>query len=331
MSLIPFFSHHLFLFRGHEIYARLGPWTKIRAYTIYLSVWSLRFLHVFVAYRWHQSSRRGGYSHVLGGTRASDGSPVALKISTSDGENSETEAEILSQLRHRNIVPLLDQGTAQGQTILVMQYYEGTLHSLIQKGFTGGDAQVKARLREIVSAVQYSHSNGIIHRDIKCSNILIGRDESWNVGDFGISRKGKGSTLFDTATWTMAPELRRDGLKTHNSSVDVWSLGIIAYQLLEGPGQPRGAVHSHTDLVFSSDRWKSNYGTLLKDFVKRAVLQDPTRRCVHVSWAISLFRVGTEPFCVQNFVSRALEPSRPPRGNKKLIICSRPLAWARPV
>ncbi|KAF8943241.1 hypothetical protein BGZ47_005665 [Haplosporangium gracile] len=192
--------------------------------------------------------------HVLGvGTFAtvreirlkSSGQSFALKIilkKTLQGKGAmlDTEISVLSQVRHRNCVSLLEMFETEDAVFLITDLAEGgeLFEQLLQKGcYTEGDA---ARLvREILLGVEYLHSMEIVHRDLKPENLLF-LDKSENarllITDFGLSKVlTSGEDVLMTACGTpgyVAPEvLEQIG---HGKPVDMWSLGVIAYTLLCG-------------------------------------------------------------------------------------------------
>ena len=184
---------------------------------------------------------RGGMSDVYLAIDEHDGSNVALKIvRSSDPEFTrrlEHEARALESFMHPGLIRLLDIGLAGDQAFLVMEFIDGpNLATLLRDGplSTRTTADLGARLAE---ALAYVHARGIVHRDVKPSNVLMSDDgEAW-IGDFGIARLHDASTFTATGTTMgtvsyMAPEQ----LENHQVGppADVWSLGIVLLECLTG-------------------------------------------------------------------------------------------------
>jgi basic membrane protein A len=148
------------------------------------------------------------------------------------------EAKLLAQLQHPHILPVHDYGQFEGYSYIVMPFVpSGTLTDSMQ-----GKPLPLARIRQVISqvgdALNYAHSRGMVHRDVKPSNVLI--DESGNclLTDFGLARMVETSVNL-TATGTimgtpayMAPE-QGSGHKIDARS-DIYSLGIILYEMATG-------------------------------------------------------------------------------------------------
>lgn len=146
------------------------------------------------------------------------------------------EARALAQLSHPNIVSVFDVGEIDGRPFIVMEHVDGT--SLRERIERAGALPVGDALRlasEIAAGLGAAHSRGIIHADLKPSNILLTRDDKPKICDFGIARTPQEDAetpqLFATALY-VAPE-RVEG-KTASIASDVYGLGLVLYEMLVG-------------------------------------------------------------------------------------------------
>ena len=147
------------------------------------------------------------------------------------------EARALERVAHPGLVRLLDAGPADGQTYLVMELVEGSTldaGAASRAARPGAHGHPRSRLAD---ALAYVHAQGIVHRDVKPSNILVTPDGEARLGDFGIARLLDASTLtlagttLGTAAY-MAPEQLED--HQVGPSADIWSLGMVLLECLTG-------------------------------------------------------------------------------------------------
>ena len=194
----------------------------------------------------------GGMGDVYLAERADDEyqQHVAIKLvrntafSTQVQARLRTERQILASLQHPNIARLLDGGRApDGRPYLVMEYIEGeAIDSYCDRHRLDIEARLEI-IRTVCSAVHYAHQNLIVHRDLKPNNILITRDGTPKLLDFGIAKlldsrhspQTLAVTHMDYRMMTPAhasPEqVRGDGITTAS---DIYVLGVLAYELLCG-------------------------------------------------------------------------------------------------
>jgi serine/threonine protein kinase len=184
---------------------------------------------------------RGGMSDVYEAVDARSSLVVAVKILRSgDPEfvrRLAHEARALESFEHPGLVRLYDTGLAGDQAYLVMEYVEGiTLAESLRRGPLT-PREVAALGVSLADALAYVHERGIVHRDVKPSNILISLGGDAKLGDFGIAQLHDAATLTITGSMLgtvsyMAPEQLED--TQVGPSADIWSLGIVLLESLTG-------------------------------------------------------------------------------------------------
>jgi serine/threonine protein kinase len=223
---------------------------------------------------------------------------VALKVMDVRGglaerRRFEQEARILSRLHHRNVIPVRSGGhTTDGRPYYTMKLVtSGTLLSRSPDLRADGRAAVRT-LSRIARAVQYLHDHGVWHRDLKPTNVLVDDDGEPLVADFGVSKladedRTVGSPRVGTYSY-MAPEVTADGSRKSGPAADVWSLGVIAYELLGGrrpfatPDPDADLTelirtHIPAPLVGSPDA-AAGVDPALEGVVRRCLAKNPTDR-----------------------------------------------------
>src|SRR5919109_1736040 len=147
-------------------------------------------------YRLLERIGSGGMADVWAAEDTHLGRRVAIKILhhrfSQDREFVERfrrEAEAAASLQHPNVVNVFDRGELDGTFYIAMEYLEGeSLKELIRRGMDVGQAVAIAR--QILDASRFAHSRGVIHRDLKPHNVIVGQDGRAIVTDFGIARAG---------------------------------------------------------------------------------------------------------------------------------------------
>ncbi|PIN09339.1 MEKK [Handroanthus impetiginosus] len=149
--------------------------------------------------------------------------------------NLEQEIFLLRQLRHENIVRYLGTDKDDAKLYIFLELVaKGSLAKLYEK-YKLGDSQVSAYTRQILNGLNYLHSENVVHRDIKCANILVDASGSVKLADFGLA---KVTILNDiksckgTPRW-MAPEVvNQKNHQGYGLAADIWSLGCTVLEML---------------------------------------------------------------------------------------------------
>ncbi len=198
---------------------------------------------------------KGGMSHVYLGMHPKTKEPITIKVlSPKFLSNSEInqrflkEAKIIGMADHPNIVKLYSQGEWEGGLYIAMEFIEGiSLRQYLQQT----PLSLKKAL-EIILQISYAlchlHSHGVIHRDLKLENILVTKGGAIKVIDFGIAQliqdQKRGRPLQKRIIGTpvyMSPE-QKDNPESVSYPSDIYSLGIIAYELILGK-LSHGKIH----------------------------------------------------------------------------------------
>ena len=195
------------------------------------------------------------------------------------------EVELHSKLNHPNIIKLYNMKETENEIQILLEYAQnGNLFDIIQKNNGLDELKAFEYFIQIVNAVYFLHQNNIIHRDIKPENILIGENNVLKLCDFGWAKElnvNKRATFCGTMEY-MAPEIV--GSEMYDFSVDIWSLGILLYELIMGHSPFRSKskkdrnimikIKKH-DLVFDKDK---NISKECIDLINRLLDVNPETR-----------------------------------------------------
>ncbi|KAG8364106.1 hypothetical protein BUALT_Bualt19G0092200 [Buddleja alternifolia] len=143
----------------------------------------------------------------------------------------EEEISVLSKLQHDNIVQYLGTEKDDGKLYILLELVtKGSLAKLYQK-YQLRYSQVSAYTRQILSGLNYLHGRNVVHRDIKCANILVDVSGSVKLADFGLAKaiKGNGTKSVRGTPFWMAPEVVR--LHGYDRAADIWSLGCTVLEM----------------------------------------------------------------------------------------------------
>jgi serine/threonine-protein kinase len=198
------------------------------------------------------------------------------------------EAKTIARLTHPNVVAVYDTGDHQGLPYLVMEYVRGqTLRDVLARRGRLPLAEAVTVAESLLSAVAAAHRAGLVHRDVKPENVLIGEDNSVKVADFGLAQAVEASTedpdgqLMATVAY-VAPELVTDGRADPRS--DVYSAGIVLFEMLTGRVPYVGersvdVAYQHVEQdVPRPSTYLPSLPRQLDDLVVRATRRDPNAR-----------------------------------------------------
>jgi serine/threonine protein kinase len=149
------------------------------------------------------------------------------------------ETELAASLEHPNVVPIHDAGEVDGQLYLAMRYVEGgELKTLLEKTGALEPARAVTICGQIAAALDAAHARGLVHRDVKPSNVLLDENEHVYLADFGLSRRladpgGHGEGGFSVGTPAYAAPEQIEGGEV-DGRADVYSLGCLMYECLTG-------------------------------------------------------------------------------------------------
>lgn len=220
------------------------------------------------------------------------------------------EARAASALNHPNICTVYDIGRADGRDYIVMEYVKGApLASQIREGGLPDETAVRYG-EQIADALAHAHEHGVIHRDLKSSNIMITPDGRAKVLDFGLAKRAMGDKPADQTTLTFdtedtpgagtmhytAPEILRGGRADARS--DIWSLGVVLYEMASGrrPFQGRTAYELSSDIMYHAPPSIAPKTAGLASVIECCMSKSPEDRYQHaieVRAALSLLRATT--------------------------------------
>ncbi len=190
---------------------------------------------------------RGGMGIVYRARQSDPSREVALKalpgaelMSDEARQRFKIEAEAMAKLEHPAILPIYGLGEEDGTPFFTMKFAKGGTLAARLAVYHGRWRDIAELLVTIAEAVHFAHGRGVLHRDLKPGNVLFDEADMPFVSDFGLAKLiGSKSDLTRTIALMgtpnyLAPELTRGGKGAATTACDVWSLGIILYELLAG-------------------------------------------------------------------------------------------------
>eukprot|EP00808_Paulinella_micropora_P013147 g60975.t1 len=252
------------------------------------------------ALKWKKSGviGKGAFGTVYEAMNLDTGELIAVKQVTLD-DNSEAAAEalqeieneinVMSKLRHKNIVCLLGTDRDGSTLSILMEYVPGkSLDVLLEKYGVLSEAVIRNYATQILSALSYCHSKKVVHRDIKGKNILVDKSGRLKLADFGSAKRvanmdkmAPTQSYNYTPLWTAPEVLTGD----YNSKVDIWSLGCVIIEMASAKTpwaeqnfeNPFRALY-HIGNSNSIPKIPDTLSPVAVDFVKTCLTRNPDKR-----------------------------------------------------
>eukprot|EP01111_Echinosteliopsis_oligospora_P007662 TRINITY_DN22919_c0_g1_i1.p1 TRINITY_DN22919_c0_g1~~TRINITY_DN22919_c0_g1_i1.p1 ORF type:complete len:522 (+),score=105.61 TRINITY_DN22919_c0_g1_i1:533-2098(+) len=184
---------------------------------------------------------RGGFANVYKALNLESGQVVAAKkfdkskIAADQEHSIKYEIDLLTRLKHENIVPIIGKDETEHNLYIFMAFMEnGSLKSMLTSFGTFPEQLAALFLQQMLRGLVYLHDAGVVHRDIKAANILLNR-EGVKLADFGVAAEVSDAaerfSVVGTPYW-MAPEVIE--ITGHSTASDIWSVGSTLLELLTG-------------------------------------------------------------------------------------------------
>ena len=245
----------------------------------------------------------GGMAVVFRGTQVSLNRPVAIKILPKEFvkrkvfvERFESEAAVLASLNHPNVVGVIDRGHDQDTYFIVMEFVEGkALKQLLSSGRRMETKDILTIAEQALTGLEYAHTRGVVHRDVKPGNIMINNDGVVKIADFGLAHLAKSEGGLDITRDNqsmgtlkyMAPE-QLTSAKQVDGRADIYSFGVCLYEMLTSK-LPLGTFKMPSEVDPDLDmRWD--------DIILQSLRMDPDERYASAqAMAEALHDIATTP------------------------------------
>ncbi|SPQ98485.1 non-specific serine/threonine protein kinase [Plasmodiophora brassicae] len=230
----------------------------------------------------------GSFGKVYKARHKATGHLVAMKFITKRRSQEvllRQEIAILQDLNHPNIILLLDSFETNAEICLVTEFAQGELFQVLEDDKRLPEAIIRRIAIELVAALHYLHSHRVIHRDMKPQNILIGAGGSVKLCDFGFARSLSTHSICMTSIkgtpLYMAPELVQE--KPYDHTVDLWSLGVILYELFAGhpPFYTKSIYTLIHRIVKDPVAYPDDMSKRFRSFITGLLQKEPSKR---LSW-----------------------------------------------
>ncbi len=257
------------------------------------------------------------------------GRHVAVKAIPHDAtlrRRAAREVEVARRLDHPNVVRLLDSARDDDYIYVVSELVDGGDLGASMRGGVLGDAALLRAVSATCAGLAHAHAAGIVHRDVKPANILLGGDGTVQLADFGIAMLvGPDATVDDRLLGTlsyMAPEICTGGTPT--PAADIWSIGVMLYEAMTGANpyrsrSPAELADRHGERPRPLAEVRPDLGRPLTTACARAMSRDPRRRPSAASLATVLEAAADRLEAPGSARVHELHP-RPARGARRIPV-----------
>ena len=271
----------------------IEPGTKLGSYVVQDFIGQGAMGVVYRAY--HAQLERTGAVKVLQALGADSDSTARFR----------REAQSIARMRHPNVLNVFDFGEYEGTPYMIVEYVDGgNLAAVVKSGPLDRKAAL-GYLRGIADALDYAHSRGIIHRDVKPANVLLGAESTPILADFGLAKLMQSNSVKSVTGVTtgtpayMAPE---QVTGSHiGPAADRYSLAVMAYEMLTGflPFDEGGILevlyaHVHRTPALPSSR-SSRLGPRVDEVVMRGLSKDPDARWDSCASFVAALEMALDP------------------------------------
>jgi pSer/pThr/pTyr-binding forkhead associated (FHA) protein/tRNA A-37 threonylcarbamoyl transferase component Bud32 len=222
--------------------------------------------------------------------------PVALKLIRPDYSSDERfrerfrrESRITAAIDHPNVIPVFDAGEERGVLYIIMRLVEGTdLRTVLADDGRLDPLRAARIVRQVGAALDAAHARGMLHRDVKPSNVLLARRDHVYLTDFGLAKEvasrdalTRGQTVVGRAEYIAPEQILNQGV---DARADIYALGCLLYEALTGEppfahwtGGPQPLAHLDAP-VPSPRELRPELPPAFDDVVRRAMAKEPTER-----------------------------------------------------
>src|SRR5512139_452227 len=263
-------------------------------------------------YRIMEQLGQGGMATVFKAYHPSLDRYVAIKVlhpafgeDPSFSARFQREARVVARLEHPNIVPIYDYAEHEKRPYLVMKFIEGeTLKARVQRGLLLPD-EIECIIEAVGAGLHYAHKQGVLHRDVKPSNVLLSKDRQVYLADFGLARiaQSREATLTsDMIIGTpqyISPE-QAMARKDLDEGTDIYSFGVMIYEIVVGcvpfnADTPFSVIHDHiyTALPIPS-KVNPNISPDVERVLLKALAKDRSDRYPDIASMVQAFKAAWE-------------------------------------